>query len=70
LLDQRADDEADPAAVGDVAPDSRAGSVLVDLRLEAGGAARGRIGVEEAAGGGACFRLSLVEAQRLQTAAA
>jgi two-component system sensor histidine kinase MprB len=30
----------------------------------------GRIGVEEAAGGGACFRLSLVEAQRLQTAAA
>jgi two-component system, OmpR family, sensor histidine kinase MprB len=30
----------------------------------------GRIEVEEAAGGGACFRLSLVEAQRLQTAAA
>src|SRR5262245_5279529 len=40
LLDQRADDEADAAAFGDVAPDGRAGSVLVDLGLEARGVAR------------------------------
>jgi hypothetical protein len=42
LLDQRADDEAYSAAFGDVAPDGRAGSVLVDLRLEAGGCGRRR----------------------------
>src|SRR5262245_41154406 len=41
LLDQGADDEADAAAVGDVAPDGRSGSVLVDCRLEAGGVAGG-----------------------------
>src|SRR4029450_7068773 len=41
LLDQRADDEADAAAFGDVAPHGRAGSVLVDLGIEAGHVASG-----------------------------
>src|SRR4029450_2978395 len=41
LLDQRTDDKADAAAFCDIAPDGRAGSVLVDLGLEAGRAAGG-----------------------------
>jgi hypothetical protein len=41
LLDQGADDKADAAALRDVTPDGRPGSVLVDRRREAGGMAGG-----------------------------
>jgi hypothetical protein len=45
LIDQRADDERDAAALSDVAPDGRPGSVFVERGLEPGVAADGKDGV-------------------------